>query len=101
MAADRPQLVQALYTFKATNNDELTFKKGDVITLTQCDDADWWEGTLADTTGWFPANYVKECSAAGEAGEGALTPAARGGDVCLPWSAVNVSFIQRRKFCVD
>ncbi|XP_043244855.1 rho guanine nucleotide exchange factor 7-like isoform X2 [Amphibalanus amphitrite] len=64
MASDRPQLVQALYSFKATNNDELTFKKGDVITLTQCDDADWWEGTLGDTTGWFPANYVKECSAA-------------------------------------
>ena len=65
-STDRPQLVQALFTFKATNNDELTFKKGDVITLTQRDDADWWEGTLGDTTGWFPANYVKECSAAGE-----------------------------------
>lgn len=66
MSAERPLLVQALYTFKATNNDELTFRKGDVITVTQRDDPDWWEGTLDDVTGWFPSNYVKECAAAGE-----------------------------------
>lgn len=44
---------------------QLCFKKGDVITITQTDDEGWWEGTLHDKTGWFPANYVKECRITG------------------------------------
>ncbi|KAL0274433.1 UNVERIFIED_CONTAM: hypothetical protein PYX00_006856 [Menopon gallinae] len=55
-----PTLVQAIYSFKGKNNDELCFKKGDIITVTQKEDGGWWEGTLAGTTGWFPSNYVKE-----------------------------------------
>lgn len=58
--AGEPLVVQALYSFKGSNNDELCFKKGDVITVTQKDDG-WWEGTLNGKTGWFPSNYVKEC----------------------------------------
>ncbi|XP_048518701.1 rho guanine nucleotide exchange factor 6 [Dendroctonus ponderosae] len=53
-------VVEALYGFKGSNNDELCFKKGDVITVTQKDDG-WWEGTFDGKTGWFPSNYVKEC----------------------------------------
>ncbi|XP_050076788.1 uncharacterized protein LOC126563961 isoform X2 [Anopheles maculipalpis] len=52
--------VQAQYSFKGSNNDELCFKKGDIITLTQREEGGWWEGTLGDKTGWFPSNYVKE-----------------------------------------
>ncbi|XP_060821928.1 rho guanine nucleotide exchange factor 7 [Bombus pascuorum] len=58
---DTPKFVTALFSFKGKNNDELCFKKGDVITITQIDDGGWWEGTLHDKTGWFPSNYVKEC----------------------------------------
>ncbi|XP_017780992.1 PREDICTED: uncharacterized protein LOC108565852 [Nicrophorus vespilloides] len=54
------QIVQALYSFKGTNNDELCFQKGDFITITQCPDGGWWEGTLGEITGWFPSNYVRE-----------------------------------------
>ncbi|XP_063991729.1 rho guanine nucleotide exchange factor 7 isoform X2 [Diachasmimorpha longicaudata] len=57
---DAPKLVTALFTFKGSNNDELCFRKGDVITITQTDDGGWWEGTLNDKTAWFPSNYVKE-----------------------------------------
>ncbi|XP_015595226.1 rho guanine nucleotide exchange factor 7 isoform X2 [Cephus cinctus] len=57
---DAPKLVSALFSFKGKNNDELRFKKGDIITITQTDDGGWWEGTLQDKTGWFPSNYVKE-----------------------------------------
>ena len=41
---------------------QLTFKKGDLITVTQREDGGWWEGTSQETgkTGWFPTNYVKE-----------------------------------------
>ncbi|XP_014299479.1 rho guanine nucleotide exchange factor 7 isoform X1 [Microplitis demolitor] len=58
--SDLPKLVTALFTFKGKNNDELCFKKGDLIIITQTDDGGWWEGTLNDKTGWFPSNYVKE-----------------------------------------
>ncbi|XP_012266058.1 rho guanine nucleotide exchange factor 7 isoform X2 [Athalia rosae] len=57
---DHPKLVVALFTFKGKNNDELCFRKGDIITITQMDDGGWWEGTLQDKTGWFPSNYVKD-----------------------------------------
>lgn len=63
MANDsHPLLVQAVYSFQGKNNDELCFKKGDIITVTQTEEGGWWEGTLAttDKTGWFPSNYVKE-----------------------------------------
>lgn len=55
-----PYTVQAEYSFQGGNNDELCFKKGDIITVTQREDGGWWEGTLNDVTGWFPSNYVKE-----------------------------------------
>lgn len=53
-------IVQAEYSFRGENNDELNFDKGDVITVTQREDGGWWEGTLGEMTGWFPSNYVKE-----------------------------------------
>ncbi|XP_071442542.1 uncharacterized protein [Hetaerina americana] len=55
-----PYLVQAIFSFKGKNNDELCFRKGDVITITQMEEGGWWEGTLEGKTGWFPANYVQE-----------------------------------------
>ena len=41
---------------------QLTFKKGDLITVTQKEEGGWWEGTSQESgkTGWFPTNYVKE-----------------------------------------
>ncbi|KAL4219928.1 Rho guanine nucleotide exchange factor 6 [Mactra antiquata] len=55
-----PRRVKALYNFKGSNNDELCFTKGDIITVTQAIDGGWWEGTLHGKTGWFPSNYVRE-----------------------------------------
>lgn len=52
--------MKAIYSFKGKNNDELCFKKGDIITVTQKEEGGWWEGTLGETTGWFPSNYVTE-----------------------------------------
>uniref|UniRef100_A0A0B7BCF0 DH domain-containing protein n=2 Tax=Arion vulgaris TaxID=1028688 RepID=A0A0B7BCF0_9EUPU len=56
----QPKHVKASHNFKGANNDELCFKKGDIITVTQCVDGGWWEGTLNGRTGWFPLNYTKE-----------------------------------------
>lgn len=48
---------------------QLCFLKGDLITVTQREDGGWWEGTLADKTGWFPSNYVREYKPQGKCQE--------------------------------
>ncbi|XP_025425761.1 rho guanine nucleotide exchange factor 7 isoform X2 [Sipha flava] len=66
MTSNEPLLVQAVYSFKGKNNDELCLKKGDIVVVTQKEDGGWWEGTLKDKTGWFPSNYVREYKSQGE-----------------------------------
>ncbi|XP_032591642.1 rho guanine nucleotide exchange factor 7 isoform X4 [Drosophila grimshawi] len=60
---EQPLIVRAEYSFMGSNNDELRFNKGDLITVTQREDGGWWEGTLNEKTGWFPSNYVNEYKA--------------------------------------
>jgi len=40
-------------------DDELTFKEGEVITILH-KDGEWWTGELNGVTGLFPANFVQE-----------------------------------------
>ncbi|XP_054706164.1 intersectin-1-like [Uloborus diversus] len=51
--------VVALYPFAGQHNDELTFQKGDIITLVNTDDPSWWKGELNGASGLFPSNYVE------------------------------------------
>uniref|UniRef100_A0AAY4DVE5 Rho guanine nucleotide exchange factor (GEF) 7a n=1 Tax=Denticeps clupeoides TaxID=299321 RepID=A0AAY4DVE5_9TELE len=53
-------VVKARFNFQQTNEDELSFSKGDIIHVTRTEDGGWWEGTLSGKTGWFPSNYVRE-----------------------------------------
>uniref|UniRef100_A0A8C1JR71 Rho guanine nucleotide exchange factor (GEF) 7b n=1 Tax=Cyprinus carpio TaxID=7962 RepID=A0A8C1JR71_CYPCA len=53
-------LVKARFNFQQTNEDELSFNKGDIIQVTRQEEGGWWEGSLNGKTGWFPSNYVKE-----------------------------------------
>uniref|UniRef100_A0A7N8Y2L6 Rho guanine nucleotide exchange factor 7 n=1 Tax=Mastacembelus armatus TaxID=205130 RepID=A0A7N8Y2L6_9TELE len=53
-------LVKARFNFQQTNEDELTFTKGDIINVTRQEEGGWWEGMLNGKTGWFPSNYVRE-----------------------------------------
>lgn len=53
-------LVKARFPFQQTNEDELSFSKGDIITVTRQEDGGWWEGSLNGKSGWFPSNYVRE-----------------------------------------
>lgn len=48
----------AEYDYEATEDNELTFKEGDIITDIDKVDDDWWLGSLNGEKKLFPANYV-------------------------------------------
>lgn len=52
--------VKALFDFQATDPDELTFRKGDIIAVLESVYRDWWKGLLRGQTGIFPLNYVEK-----------------------------------------
>ncbi|XP_047671261.1 nebulin isoform X7 [Tachysurus fulvidraco] len=53
--------VRAMYDYAAADNDEVSFKDGDVILNVQSIDEGWMYGTVQRTgkTGMLPANYVE------------------------------------------
>ncbi|XP_028046441.1 intersectin-1 isoform X3 [Monomorium pharaonis] len=54
--------VMALYPYQAQNEDELSFEKGDVISVLAKEEASWWRGELNGVSGVFPSNYVSPMS---------------------------------------
>ncbi len=59
-------VVKARFNFQQTNEDELSFSKGDIINVTRTEEGGWWEGSLNGKTGWFPSNYVREVKGSGK-----------------------------------
>ncbi|KAJ3575907.1 hypothetical protein NP233_g800 [Leucocoprinus birnbaumii] len=51
----------ALYDFKAVEEGDLSFNKGEIIIITKKSDStdDWWTGKVNNKEGIFPANFVE------------------------------------------
>ncbi|KAG0209334.1 hypothetical protein BGX33_005676 [Mortierella sp. NVP41] len=57
----KPATVTALYDYKGEQPTDLSFRKGDRITVVKKTESlnDWWTGKLNGREGSFPANYVQ------------------------------------------
>ncbi|XP_047429814.1 intersectin-2a isoform X3 [Mugil cephalus] len=51
--------VIAMYNYTAANQDELSFSKGQLISILDKTNPDWWKGEANGVTGLLPTNYVK------------------------------------------
>lgn len=54
------ECVQALYDYTEKSPRELSMKKGDVLTLLNNANKDWWKVELNDRQGFVPASYIKK-----------------------------------------
>uniref|UniRef100_A0A671UND1 Osteoclast-stimulating factor 1 n=1 Tax=Sparus aurata TaxID=8175 RepID=A0A671UND1_SPAAU len=76
-------LVKARFAFQQTNEDELSFSKGDIISVSRQEDGGWWEGSLNGKSGWFPSNYVRELKGSDKPKSGTLKSPPKGFDTTI------------------
>jgi len=57
-----PEVVRmvAAFDFEPVEEDELRLRKGDIITVIDKSDQNWWRGRSNGMEGLFPASYAKE-----------------------------------------
>jgi len=57
------EVVMALYDYTEKSPREVSMKKGDVLTLLNSNNKDWWKVEVNDRQGFVPAAYVKRIDA--------------------------------------
>lgn len=56
-----PFRVKAVYEYSSEYEDDLNFPVGQIITVTEIEDDEWYSGTYDGKTGMFPKNFVEVC----------------------------------------
>lgn len=51
--------VRGLFDYVATCDTELSFKEGDILTITEQDESGWWYAEVDGRAGFVPQNYVE------------------------------------------
>lgn len=54
-----PFKVKAIFDYKSDYEDDLTFSVGQLITVTEVEDEEWYSGTYDGKSGMFPKNFVQ------------------------------------------
>merc|ERR1711874_723911 len=54
------ECVMALYDYTEKSAREVSMRKGDVLTLLNSNNKDWWKVEVNDRQGFVPATYVKK-----------------------------------------
>ncbi|KAK2870176.1 hypothetical protein Q8A67_024568 [Cirrhinus molitorella] len=59
--AKAKEFCKVIFPYDGQNEDELSIKEGDIVTIVskECADAGWWLGELNGKQGVFPDNFVK------------------------------------------
>ncbi|XP_066246640.1 SH3 domain-containing kinase-binding protein 1 isoform X2 [Euwallacea similis] len=58
--ATRIRQCRAVFSYRQDQEDELTLKTGDIITVVGEEEEGWWRGLLNGKQGVFPCNFVEE-----------------------------------------
>jgi hypothetical protein len=64
-AAGGKQLAKVLFDYEANSKTELTVAAGDVVTILNTDNDEWWEAELKGKVGFFPKTYCELLKDAG------------------------------------
>lgn len=59
VSRNRKRRAKALHDFERNDDDELGFRKNDIITIISQKDEHCWVGELNGLRGWFPAKFVE------------------------------------------
>jgi len=66
---DPPKQLVAIYSYEATDDNEISFAEGETIYLLEKDDSGWWRGrNLKGQEGAFPSNFVEIVGEEGNSG---------------------------------
>eukprot|EP00126_Sphaerothecum_destruens_P011472 Sdes_comp20914_c0_seq2m18252 len=49
----------AIFSYSATNQDEISFHEGDLIEVVETSEDGWWKGISGSSVGYFPSSYVQ------------------------------------------
>merc|ERR1719481_668650 len=75
------KVMRAIYTYRAEEEDELSFSEGDILYILDQQDTDWWRARCKGKEGLVPVNHLE--TAVSDGGTGPLHDGAKRGNLEL------------------